>query len=898
MLTQTIDYVLVPDSSSARRLRRLISAESARLGLVVGTWSELVEMASRAYLIDVTETDEWQDTLHEAVATVEDAFWNKSFEVAPDEVIQYLSSSLQSLLSASSSLTLNFPVEKLSKLNPRAMRHFADLRRLHEQMGMVLLAELIALEQISRVEAQAAGFAIRIYRHQDIPLLTRHQTLLVNKLEADFGPGSDKVINTLLSSLFENNGDGTTGSEYLQNNLFAPNIPPIALDDSLQWLAVRDYREEVTIAVSMVQELLANDKSLSFADIGILLPDSPEYTGTLINLLDKTGIPHSGLSGSFPLRDLGYELIRDFIAALQPPALSMALASLFSSPLLPWSSTVGNRFAQAIMDGNGCPEDNRVTELITESPESPDELSIRLSALLGLIFDNEKTAQHLVRVDHLVTELSTHLEDCTTIDWKQLERLLSPQKLSYSAKPFYHQEGIGIFLATQEPWRNCHVLFVLGLTAGNYPAAPSVSPVFSQEDLGSMNANLGLDLVNNRELLQRRRNLFKRQLQTATDEVSFFVPLRDGCGESLSLSESLIFMAQLFAGIDSAEDLLLYCDSSTDRTRIRYLNYVEATESHPLRDLESVDLQLGCNLLALRTDQDGNQKPESPSGLETLMVSPLAWLLRRYRMEAKEWGIDTLDAMTRGSLAHRVFEQLFAPGQPLPDAATIIAQLPQLLQISIREIFPLLERAEWRVEQRNLQREIEVAALRWSDMLKEIDATVIGVEETLRGSLDSLPLSGIADLLLSLPNGRMLVVDYKKAKSPARMKRMEQGYDSQANLYRIMMETGGAMDGRSELQKTLKQATEIGVMYYLLNDQTALSDSINWIQNNIAGWHKMGDAISDNAMVLIRERIQQLEDGQIILNSMDEESSYEKEMGIKPYAFDDSPLVKLFMKGV
>jgi hypothetical protein len=165
----------------------------------------------------------------------------------------------------------------------------------------------------------------------------------------------------------------------------------------------------------------------------------------------------------------------------------------------------------------------------------------------------------------------------------------------------------------------------------------------------------------------------------------------------------------------------------------------------------------------------------------------------------------------------------------------------------------------------------------------------------LNGTLDGTPIAGIADLLLRLPNGRLLVVDYKKSGSSARIKRMDKGYDSQANLYRIMIETGGATDGSTELQQTLRQAQQISVMYYLLNDQTALSDSNNWTQNNIAGWLEMGDAISDNAMALINERITQLCNGQIILNCVDEKTEFEKETGIKPYAFENSPLVELFM---
>ncbi len=215
-----IDYVLVPDSSSGRRLRRLISADSARMGLVVGTWSELVEMASRAYLINTANSDEWQEILYHEVATIEDAFWSKSFGVAPHEVVQYLDSALHTLLYAASSPKLNFSTEQLSKLNPRATRHLLDLQRLHEQMGGILPTELTAIERIVRVDVKDAGFAICLYRHREIPHLAHQQFVLINKIEADFEPGRDEIVCELLSTLFDVNENTASALGYLQKNLF------------------------------------------------------------------------------------------------------------------------------------------------------------------------------------------------------------------------------------------------------------------------------------------------------------------------------------------------------------------------------------------------------------------------------------------------------------------------------------------------------------------------------------------------------------------------------------------------------------------------------------------------------------------------------------------------------
>ena len=44
------------------------------------------------------------------------------------------------------------------------------------------------------------------------------------------------------------------------------------------------------------------------------------------------------------------------------------------------------------------------------------------------------------------------------------------------------------------------------------------------------------------------------------------------------------------------------------------------------------------------------------------------------------------------------------------------------------------------------------------------------------------------------------------------------------------------------------------------------------------------------------ELIAQLEKGIITLNSVEDEEWFEKTAGVKPYALDNSPLIRLFMK--
>ena len=75
--------------------------------------------------------------------------------------------------------------------------------------------------------------------------------------------------------------------------------------------------------------------------------------------------------------------------------------------------------------------------------------------------------------------------------------------------------------------------------------------------------------------------------------------------------------------------------------------------SAPPRELVVQHLEFGRNLVALRMDAEGKPKPESPSSLETLMVSRLTWLLRRLDAEPLEWAPEEAGPALLGTLAHR-----------------------------------------------------------------------------------------------------------------------------------------------------------------------------------------------------------------------------------------------------
>ena len=125
---------------------------------------------------------------------------------------------------------------------------------------------------------------------------------------------------------------------------------------------------------------------------------------------------------------------------------------------------------------------------------------------------------------------------------------------------------------------------------------------------------------------------------------------------------------------------------------------------------------------------------------------------------------------------------------------------------------------------------------------------------------------------------------------------MRKGYDSQASLYRIMLQTGeGKFRSSDGTTVTIASGREIGALYYLMNDQVALADTDNWIVDSLRDFEELGADVSAKALPLIRERLTQIKHGQIKLNSDGDEKWFDKNAGIALYALDNSPLIRMFM---
>lgn len=897
---QHIDYLLVPDAGLARRLRRALVEEKARIGVLVGTFGELVEYARDSYLLPEPASLE-REFLYAEMANASDAFWSGSFAIAPDDTCNAVNTALNELLSAVGP-SQNLQDLNVGALSDRVTRHLTDLVLLAKSLKGKLPRQLAITRELLATDRDEALRHIVVYCVEGLQHFSPWQQALVEKLNLDAqGEPVPELVELLQSTAFSHTKSASpTALHTLQSRLFETPGHKGSFDESVQFVGVRDFLQEAEVAAGMVQQLLKSDASLVAADIGLLVPDSYEYAIALESAFRNSGLALSGLPQETWRKDLGREALYHYLYCLQKPSPAMALAVCLSSPLMPWTLEEGGRLAQSVMDGDyklrplhGMSKDGRaMLSLIKEGAESPSQVAKAIESFVSLISVDEPMREHFYRLKEGAGVIVSQLQSLSTVEWTSLRQLVTPHYITDGDETVYTLEGVTVWREGKEPWRPVKHGIVLGFEEGRYPKGVSRSPVFTSDEWQEIKASLGMMVETPSEKMHQQRARFKRQLGAVTDSVTLLIPRKSPSGDARAPSDTYIFMQQLF---EEEVTRIKEVDVGEDRQGIRHLALASETTPTPAREWEIADLDLGHDLLALRVDEKGEQKPESPSSLETLMVSGLAWLLRRLNAEPSGWEPEGTNVMLLGSLAHKVFEDLFPAGESLPDRDEVDGGVGKLLDKAILEMAPFLRGVQWHVERRNLENGILKAALAWRDILATLGAEVLGSEVWLKGKLGDIAIHGQADQLVALPGDRLLVVDYKRSSSTSRRPRMNNGYDSQASLYRTMLETDGLKSGQSDSMKDrLKSATQIGIVYYMMNDQVSLADNPLTESARIPGWESITENISEHAIALIKTRLEEVKAGRVRLNRESDTDFFDKTAGIKPYALGNTPLVGLF----
>lgn len=805
-----------------------------------------------------------------------DPVWAESLGNAPQETCAAISTALDSLILACSDLK---PPRLDAMPDGRAKRHLKALVNLWEALepalpeGGAVIRHVLALphgrflERLPVVEGSLARGA------------TAAVWALYERLRAEFGSVA-RAQSPRLSS---------PGSRLhaLQGGLAAASLGRGAEDDSLAFFGLRDPALCADFAAARARHLI--EAGCPAREIAVMTAGDPSQVARAFS---GQGAPLSGVPAVIAERDVIGETLYLLLVAKRSPAPAMALASLALSTLMPWAEQTARDLSEAVMGG-----DTRGTDLEATPAHKAlwDDIRAPAGSLpqLRLLMDRVLAALEQAQViKERFAPLRALLAGDGAPDWELILRNVSTHPVAES--PVLRTlEGVSLWSARQTPWRPCRHLIVADFSEGLYPERPRANPLFLDSEIALIHEATGIVLGGRAEGLARALELFDQQLQAVSGSVTFLVPWRDLAGARQTPAAGLSLIARALDGLEEPAEAIV------DLARVPPADWPVAR--HVLPDLptdlpipEALSFGPQCDLLALRKDDAGLAKPQSPSRLETLIVSPLAWLLGELDAGDMSWGPEELDVLAKGNIAHDVFEHVFVADVELPTGAALEEAVSDAYQKALRRSAAFLLDDAWELERNGLEREIQGAAGRWRSYLDELGATVIGNELWLHGSAHGVTLRGKSDAILELPDGSILVVDHKKSGTKGRRQRMERGWDLQAGLYRDMIArpTRREGDGMDRLQ-----GRAIGVAYHLMNDGGLLTSGIGLPEGSPA--RDMGDEVNAGAIEALRARLAEVGGGRVVLNTSADANFFKKEAGFTPYALTDgSPLVLAFMREI
>lgn len=805
------------------------------------------------------------------ISEAPDPVWADSFANAQIETISAVTTALEDLV-------LSTPDLRIPEVNhltdSRAKRHLLALVGLWRKLGEGLPEGLAPLRHVLNLPKGHFLDPVQVVDGSLDPLAPAAMKALYARLKEEFGSVSPSLKQRA----------ATSGCRLhaLQKGVLEPQFETAPIDNSLAFFGLRDPAAAADYAAAHARALI--DDGVQAREISVLAAGDPRQ---IARAFTAQGVPLSGLPGTLPQRDIIGETALHLALAKRPPTPAMVLASLALSPLMPWSAQTGRDLSESLIGG-----DFRGT-ILASTPaykELWDDIRGSASSLMQLRFLLDKICDQLVQGDQVRARMHVPPGDDTP-DWEGILRsiVVAPPATS---EPDRNLEGVSLWSAYESPWRPCRHLIVTDFTDGLYPNRPRANPLFLDSEIAALREATGLALRGRAEGLEQGISLFDQQIQAVTDSITFLVPWRDLSGGRVQPSAGLSLMARAITGSENANELITDLSRlSPSEWPVAYHHLSPLAEAHELP--EALDFA-GQELLALRRKDDGTAKPQSPSRLEALLVSPLAWLLGEIGAEDMSWSAEELNVMTKGNIAHDVFEHVFLEDQPIPDTDALSNSVSEAYRLALIRIAGYLRSPSWEMERKGLEREIMAAALRWRVHLLAFKAKIIGNEIWLAGKAQGFNLHGKADAILELPGGELLIVDHKKSSTSGRRKRMEAGWDLQAGLYRDMIaqphrREGDGMDGLA--------GRKVAVAYHLMNDGGLLTSGLPLIDGSAA--NDMGDSVNQGALEKLAERLAEIDAGQVVLNTSDDEAFFKKKAGFTPYVLTDgSAIVTAFIRQI
>jgi ATP-dependent helicase/nuclease subunit B len=798
-----------------------------------------------------------------------DPVWAESLANAPQETIAAVTAALEDLVLATPDLCCP-PIDALPE--GRARRHLEALIRLWSGLDAALPDGLSPVRHVLNLPKDSFLDSLPVVEGSLDPNAPVIMRALFDRLKDEFG--------AISSNASANEADSGTRLHALQTCLLEPETDEGNGDSSLKVFGLRDAVACAEFAAARARALI--ESGVLPRDIAVLSAGDPRH---LAQAFAAQGVPLSGLPVDLPQRDIVGETALHLLLAKRPPTPAMVLASLALSPLMPWASETGRALAETVMKGDF---KGKLLEAVPEQKLLWEDLQATASSLPQLRFLADRICAQLAEGESVRARMPLPPGD-GGLDWESILRDLQIQAPTV-AEAARSLEGVSLWSASENPWRPCGHLIITDFTEGCYPIRPKANPLFLDSEIEAIRRCTGLELQDRAVGLSRSLTLLQEHLRATSKSVTFLVPWRDLAGARLAPSAGLSLIAQVVSGLEVAADLIMDL-SRTSPEDWPVAHHLPANVNEPMQLPEVLDFG-DRSLLALRLDEDGRISLQTPSRLETLVVSPLAWLLQEIGAEQSAWVAETLDIKIRGTIAHDVFEHVFPPDAPLPEPADLPGAVEEMFEQAISRYARFLRGTAWEMERAGLCREIKDAALRWRGHLEELGAKIVGNELWLRGEAYGIRLRGKADSILQMSDGALLVVDHKKSGSSGRRKRMRAGWDLQVGLYRDMLARPEPGDGY-EMDRLIGKT--VGIAYHLMNDGGLLTSGIAVRPGGPA--QNMGDGVNGKVSEHLRIRLEQVGAGKVVLNTTGDEAAFRKEGGFTPYALTDgSPIVRAFLR--
>ena len=795
--------------------------------------------------------------------------WAESLALSPSETSAAVATALEDLVLATPDLR---PPQIVDLPHGRAGKHFAALLGLWQQLGDALPEGLGAVRHVLALPRGQFLDPLPVVKGSLDPLAPASMRALFERLESEFGAvASTALVPNVISG---------SRLQAVHNGLLTASVEKGPIDGSLQAYGLRDPAACAQFAAARARTLI--EAGCPAREIAVLSAADPKL---LARAFEAQGVPLSGLPASLSERDVVGEAALHLLLAKRPPTPAMVLASLALSPLMPWSGQTARDLAEVLMGGDFR---GSVLDKTADHKVLWEDIRATANSLPQLRLLMDRICARMTDGDDVRARMSLPLGD-GPLEWEAILGAVKVAPPSLS-EPLRTLEGVSLWSASESPWRPCRRLIVVDFTDGLYPTKPRANPLFLDSEIERLTEATGLVLRGRASGLAQGLALFEQQLRATSESVSFLIPWRDLAGARLSPSAGLSLVARVVEGFDDAHKLVI------DLSRLAQSDWpVGHHLPEPLPEAPAVPDVLdfaGRSLLSLRIDDDGRNAPQSPSRLETLVVSPLAWLLEELGAKPQDWKAEELDVKIKGTVAHYVFELVFLEGMPLPNDPELPALVDAAFEKAIGRYASFLRNPSWELERGRLLRELQTAAMRWRDHLVTLKANIVANEIWLRGMGQGIRLHGKADVILELPDGTLLVVDHKKSGSNARRQRMEAGWDLQAGLYRDMLDQPEPKEG-DKMHHLVGR--EVGIAYHLMNDGWLLTSGISL--PSAGQVREIGGQVNAYVIDYLKTRLKEVGSGLVRLNTTADAAMFKKEGGFTAYALTEgSPLVRAFLR--